>query len=110
MKDILAVMGAVYTRSEIYEWVNAQIKNKTQHYQDATMLQIAYNLHIREPWNRRYMIVRTADYPKSASANGNRDGEYMLRRVSPKRMPRQKPPWYRTAIHKYGSTYYSYDY
>lgn len=81
MKDILSCIGAVYTGAEINAWMRYHYQNNTPYKPIVIDFLRAYgNYGIAYP-DRQYMICRTADYPKSAAANGNRDGEYMLRRV-----------------------------
>lgn len=81
MKDILSEMGAVYTGAEINAWMRYHYQNNTPYKQVVIDFLRAYGNYGLAFIDRRYMICRTADYPKSAAANGNRDGEYMLRRV-----------------------------
>lgn len=81
MKDILQQMGEVYTGAEINAWIAHQYKMNTPYKRIAIDFLRAYGNFGLSHIDRRYMICRTADYPKSAKANGNRDGEYMLRRV-----------------------------
>lgn len=82
IKDILSEMGAIYTGAEINKWMAYHYAHNTPYKKDAVNLMRAYG-NFGIPWpDRRYMICRTDDYPKSAASNGNRDGAYMLRRVS----------------------------
>ena len=85
MRDILQEMGAVYTGAEINAWMAHHYKMNTPYKRVVIDFLRAYGNYGIAYIDRRYMICRTADYPKSAAANGNRDGEYMLRRVSPKK-------------------------
>ena len=68
MKNILAEMGAVYTRREIRAWVREQRSNHTEFERIAEILNEAYKLEAEQILDRRYMIVKTASYPKRNSA------------------------------------------
>lgn len=95
MRDILSEMGAVYTGAEINAWMSYHYRNNT-HYKRVVIdfLRAYGNYGLAYP-DRRYMIAKTADYPKSAKANGNRDGDYMLLRVGTRNHGRrnQKKRW-----------------
>lgn len=81
--NILSEMGAVYSGRTINDWIKYQYSMNTELKRISIDFIRCYGIYGVIP-NRTYMILPTSQFPKSSKANGNRDGDYMLKRVGRK--------------------------
>ena len=81
--DILSEIGAVYSGRTINDWIKYHYSMDTELKRIAIDFIRCYGSYGVIP-NRTYMILLTSQFPKSSKANGNRDGDYLLKRVGRK--------------------------
>lgn len=78
--DILSAIGATYSGRIINDWIRYHFAMNTEFKRVAIDFIRCYGVYGVDP-NRMYRVLLTSDFPKSAKSNGNRDGDYLLKRV-----------------------------